>query len=279
MNKQILFERLDSRRHSPVQDLLTDPTLMAEDREEPATPKVHVQKLDNGGWAVITMPSTGKNPEIQILDTEADARNLAIRMRRDIASDGKIRIGPDKSDVVEATIVARTDTPRRVWIKTQYGEPVVPKLKSIGARWDPKEKLWWVGASKRDDVEKLIGSSDPGNRDTSVPKTTNILGTATYKGKTYFILWSGVTSRGSKAYKLSFRDGKASFWADATKVTPGKTFRRPVTLSKLLSYKPGAARGGEDWSYRSDGEPGPVRGCGQCRQLGKMCDRCKFDEL
>lgn len=87
--------------------------------------------------------------------------------------------------------------------------------------------------------------------------------TATYKGRNYKLLWSGKTKYGNRA-KLGFFDGSKEFWVDASLVTPG-----PARVTS----------GGSDWRYRQDGTPGPVRGCYECRMLGRMCKQCQFDEF
>ncbi len=42
--------------------------------------------------------------------------------------------------------------------------------------------------------------------------------TATYKGKTYRLLWTGATKFGKRA-KLAFMDGSSEFWVDASAVS------------------------------------------------------------
>lgn len=44
--------------------------------------------------------------------------------------------------------------------------------------------------------------------------------TATYKGRTYRVMFSGKTKFGTKA-KLSFMDGSKEFWVDLSAVTLG----------------------------------------------------------
>ena len=59
-----------------------------------------------------------------------------------------------------ATIRADISDGRRTYVQTSYGEPVVARLKALGAHWDAEKKCWWVGAAKRPDVEELLVESD-----------------------------------------------------------------------------------------------------------------------
>lgn len=45
----------------------------------------------------------------------------------------------------------------RIYVRgTYYGDPSIPKLKSLGAHWDPQERAWWVGTAKQSDIEQLV---------------------------------------------------------------------------------------------------------------------------
>jgi hypothetical protein len=80
-------------------------------------------------------------------------------------------------------------------------------------------------------------------QDDTVTDATKIIGRATYKGKSgYLILWMGTTSKGEAA-KLAFRDGSKVFWADRTAITVEKTYQprenyrtgydEPMTFGRL----------------------------------------------
>lgn len=111
-------------------------------------------------------------------------------------------------------------------------------IKAAGAHWDADARAWWIGAKKRAEIERVIGSAKPSaaqEDDRLRRDRDNIQGTARYQGHSYFVCWSGRTSRGTEAYRLLFRDGSKTFWADAADVQPNKAFRRPVTLAMLQS--------------------------------------------
>lgn len=42
--------------------------------------------------------------------------------------------------------------------------PIKGAIKSVGGHWDGDEKAWWVGATKRDDLEAAIASAKPEER-------------------------------------------------------------------------------------------------------------------
>ena len=78
-----------------------------------------------------------------------------------------------------------------------------------------------------------------------------------YKARTYVLLFLGDTKYGRRAH-LAFSDGSKDFWVGADLVIE-------------TADPPAAAR-------RAAPGDRPVRGCAQCRQLGRMCPRCEFDE-
>lgn len=54
--------------------------------------------------------------------------------------------------------------------------------------------------------------------------------TASYKGKTYKLLWIGATKYGRRAH-LAFRDGSKDFWVDASLVSTGESDDRRGNVS------------------------------------------------
>ncbi len=63
----------------------------------------------------------------------------------------------------------------------------------------------------------------------------NVIGKASYKGRTYRLLYAGTTKYGQKA-KLAFMDGSKEFWADLALVQITQRYERPKSLSKILDY-------------------------------------------
>jgi hypothetical protein len=86
---------------------------------------------------------------------------------------------------------------------------------------------------------------------------------ASYKGRTYRLLWSGKTKYGKKA-KLGFIGGSNEFWADLSMVT--------------INVNPPQSKGQNGDIYRDRKGNEMVRGCSACRSLGYMCKQCEFDE-
>ncbi len=122
--------------------------------------------------------------------------------------------------------------------------PIKGALKEIGAKWDGDRRAWWIGSTKRGDLEAVVtaaaGSEPQGS---GLSDDSKIVGRARYKGKDgYLILWMGRTKRGDEAAKLAFRDGSKTFWANATDISVTKRYdegedrygrRDPMTLGKL----------------------------------------------
>jgi hypothetical protein len=156
------------------------------------------------------------------------------------------------------------------------------KIKEAGGHWDPDQRAWWLGTAKRAVAEQLAGAAPDGgscDRD-EVTDDTKIVGKASYKGTSgYLILWMGQTRRGEAA-KLAFRDGRV-FWADMGEVTiektyqdrewhgriePGMTFGR---LKRLREEYSQAKRDG----IEPCGKCGGIHRDGGCYMCG--CTRCE----
>ena len=70
-------------------------------------------------------------------------------------------------------------------------------------------------------------------RDESLTADSKILGRATYKGKSgYLVLWHGITKEGKRATKLAFRDGSKTFWGNGD-VQIEKMYNEPISFAKL----------------------------------------------
>lgn len=102
--------------------------------------------------------------------------------------------------------------------------PVKDSLRTAGCKWDPAEKAWWTG--KADVAARFEGAApkSSGNSPSALSRSDNVSGKATYKGKEYWLLWSGMTRRGTEAAKLAFKDGSKTFWADLAEVSIVKTY-------------------------------------------------------
>lgn len=87
---------------------------------------------------------------------------------------------------------------------------------------------------------------------------------ATYKGRTYNLLWQGATKYGQRA-KLSFLDGSKEFWVDASLVSTGSA---PSTKATKVRSNNRRSRG--TWTGCS---------CGSVEEYEKAsdCFSCKRD--
>lgn len=115
-------------------------------------------------------------------------------------------------------------TGRRVYIETAYGEPVVEKLKDLGATWDREggTKCWWIGAKKRSQVEALLAEPPPPPGTPAAkedPDRVRLVGKCKYKGRTYYARFIGETKKGYSA-KLTDLKGDIEFWAKCAR--PGE---------------------------------------------------------
>lgn len=94
--------------------------------------------------------------------------------------------------------------------------PIKDAIKSAGGHWDGGRKQWWIGAGKKEEIERAISATEaPVTQDGERAKETasdetQIRGKATYKGKTYFMMCE---SRDGESAKLTTLDGKIVFWA------------------------------------------------------------------
>lgn len=187
---------------------------------------------------------------------------------------------------------------RRLYIKTQYGDPCVPALKKLGAHWEPQTKRWWISTSKREDVEEIIRATadKPNTADANIE--IMVLGKAKYKGRNYYVRWAGQTKNGDYKARLCSLDGKLDFWVNAARphefsidgngdiAAITKTYQEAMSLDSIRRYierlktaqennnvgdKPD-----EDCYLGANGE-WLVKGCGECARLGHMCKSCRFD--
>lgn len=127
--------------------------------------------------------------------------------------------------------------------------PIKDALRSAGCKWDADRRAWWTG--KADVAEELAGKAPEASAAaTSTPQDGTvgvedkvIRGRASYRGKTYYVLFDGPTRRGP-GVKLCFRDGSRSFWAkDPNDVQVLATYREPRSIASLQAYAQARAAG------------------------------------
>lgn len=95
--------------------------------------------------------------------------------------------------------------------------PIKDRIKAIGGHWDGDRKAWWVGAAKVSEAEALAS----GTVESSAPKAerkisddSKVVAKATYKGRTYYVLWMGRCASDAEKAHLTVLDGSIDFWAD-----------------------------------------------------------------
>lgn len=159
------------------------------------------------------------------------------------------------------------------------------QIKAAGGHWDADARAWWIGKTKLAEAQRIAAapvaaSATTERKPETVSDDTVIVGKASYKGKSgYLVLWTGTTSRGQAA-KLAFRDGSKIFWANLSEVCiekryhcheyrghsePGMTFGR---LNRLRDdFKAGKASGKSDMELRPEGG----RYCEACGHDGDAC--------
>ena len=182
--------------------------------------------------------------------------------------------------------------------------PIKDRLKSAGCHWDGERRQWWIGANKRSEVERIVGSAsgDAVESATENADDIKVIGKARYKGRNYYVRWAGECRNGSYKARLVTLDAKIDFWANCAR--PGgcgfdgsgdvavivKTYHprerygkvEHTTLGSLKRFierkKEEDAAGGkpDDDCYLRDGQ-WLCRGCGECARLGTMCPTCQHD--
>ena len=148
-------------------------------------------------------------------------------------------------------------------------------LKAAGAKWDPEKRMWWAGVAKRAALEAVIATvsattktataqdQDPDCRGSE----TVVIGRATYKDVSYYVLWAGRTKSGEDKIKLVDRKGEKSFWLLMAEVVWNKSYGRPrshpndridyPTIGSLAAYAERMKRGDAD-------DAAPTRCCWEC---------------
>lgn len=129
-----------------------------------------------------------------------------------------------------ATIRTDLSDARRVYVQTAYGEPIVARLKALGAHWDAEARAWWIGAAKRSEVEALLAATPAPAADAprakQDPADIRLTGKGVYKGRTYYL--GAQTRDGQRVRCLTLPDAKGDyldFWANASEVQVVKTYR------------------------------------------------------
>jgi hypothetical protein len=94
------------------------------------------------------------------------------------------------------------------------------KIKSLGGHWDGDRRAWWIGSGKTEEATQLIAacnapaSAVATSEKPKVSDDSKVVAKAKYKGRTYYVLWMGMTRSGTEKARLTVLDGSIDFWAD-----------------------------------------------------------------
>ena len=130
---------------------------------------------------------------------------------------------------------------RSIHVQTVYGEPIVERLRNdLAAKWDATTKTWKISKSKAVALDALIhdlGGNSPEalNAARLAKDCENILGRASFGGKSYYLVGEGANERGARV-KLLFRDGSQTFFKPAVEVEITKKYQKPTTLARLQAF-------------------------------------------
>lgn len=135
-------------------------------------------------------------------------------------------------------------------------------LKAAGCHWDTDRRAWWIGATKRNKIEHLIAqpiasaSEEEQQAERLKHDQQNILGTAKFNSKSYYLVGSGTSARGEWV-RLLFRDGSQTFFKPSSEVEIVKRYAKPTTLAKLQAFA-------EKLKIENDPSAAIVEECWEC---------------
>lgn len=170
--------------------------------------------------------------------------------------------------------------------------PIKDQLRAAGCKWDPDRKQWWTG--KKDVAERLASKEiKPAAQS---PDEVYVIGKASYKGRSYYVQWAGVTKKGNYAFHLVTLDAKIDFWADGSPMngtSPAehekqarweKTYQDKRSLAGIRQFiednKKAKEEGFDSARQRRAVHSGTcmASGCGAAAGPSGYCRQCEFDE-
>lgn len=94
----------------------------------------------------------------------ADLHLLQEKAKTKLEATAKAAEAALKADAAEKAHPLVSEFPDRVervhngnfYVRTKYGDPIVPALKKISAQWNPTEKVWTVPTSKESDLREIL---------------------------------------------------------------------------------------------------------------------------
>jgi hypothetical protein len=122
------------------------------------------------------------------------------------------------------------------------------QLRNAGFHWDGEARAWWTG--KADEAERMrkrlagvpsereqrYAEQNRRERENGLDPEQEVLGRASYKGRSYLLVWEGDTRRGPAA-KLAFSDGSKVFWANQGEYEVERRYRAPVSIGRLQELR------------------------------------------
>jgi hypothetical protein len=100
--------------------------------------------------------------------------------------------------------------------------PIKSAIKDCGGHWDGDKKAWWIGAKKKEELQRVINGAKP---EAQERRETTVMGKADYNGHSYYIAWMGMTKHGESARLVSL-DEKLDFWKPVSEIRITKTYQR-----------------------------------------------------
>ncbi|MDD3446792.1 MAG: hypothetical protein PHS60_15400 [Zavarzinia sp.] len=150
---------------------------------------------------------------------------------------------------------------RRVYV-TGDTYQIRESIRQCGGHWDSGRKAWWVGLTKKAEIEAAIQNHAGQSNQSAAPACgkqgreapgvdAKIAGRAEYKGKSYYLAGrvvdhtdvAPVTTRDGAKVLLYARDGSFQFWATLSEVNVTKSYRGATTIRKVQDYAQAAMSG------------------------------------
>lgn len=101
---------------------------------------------------------------------------------------------------------------RRIYVTGNTYE-IKNKLKDIGCKFDPDRKQWWIGSSKKSEVEAVVNNLDGKEIKEDLSKK-EVYGKVQYKSKSGRVGTYYVIAQGKGRLRLTNLDGSIDFWVD-----------------------------------------------------------------
>lgn len=124
------------------------------------------------------------------------------------------------------------------------------QLRAAGCKWDSDKKAWWTSKSEVAEKFSNVSASRPAEKTCD---DLEVIGRATYKGRSYYVVWTGQTKFGF-GWKLAFSDGSKTFWAKQENGEPSwiNRYEEKRTIGSLRRY---AERQQEQRRNRDENNP------------------------